>query len=339
MRAKVGLIGYGAAGAAFHAPLVNAEERLELAAVATSREGQPGVRTVSAPEAIFTDPLIDLVVIATPNRTHYPLAKAALLGGKHVLVDKPFTIDVAEADELIALAAERHRMLSVFHNRRWDGDFLTVRQLIRTGQLGELMLFKAAWDRFRPAIKPGWREQDEQGAGLLADLGPHLVDQALLLFGMPDSLSADLAAQRSGAVSDDYFSLTLHYGRARVQLAASNMVASPRPRFAVHGTSGSFVKHGLDPQESELKAGKGPADPGFGEEPEHAYGLFTYGGGGERRIPTERGRYSDFYRAVAAAILDGAPAPVDPRDARDSIRIIELARQSVAEGRTMPFRP
>ena len=338
MQAKVGLIGYGAAGAAFHAPLIRAEERLELAAVVTSRKGPDGARIVSTPEAILSDPGIDLVVIATPNHSHYPLARAALQAGKHVVVDKPFTVDLGEADTLIELAAERGRVLSVFHNRRWDGDFLTVRKLINEGSLGEVMLFEAHWDRFRPAIKPGWKEQDRKGGGLLADLGPHLVDQALLLFGDPDAVIADVLMQRAGVIVDDYFDITLHHGRARVRLTASNLVASARPRFAVHGTSGSFVKHGLDPQEAALKAGKSPGDPGFGEEPQEAHGLFTDAEGRQRPIASERGCYSHFYEGIAAALLDGGTVPVAATDARKGLRIIELARQSAAEGRSFPFR-
>ncbi len=279
---KVGLIGYGAAGSAFHAPLIRSVPRLELAAISTSRRDAAalGILVVPEPSAILTDPNLDLVVIASPNDSHFCLAEAALRAGKHVVVDKPLTVTADEADALIALAKERSRVLTVFHNRRWDGDFLTVQQLIgdgRSGPLGEVMLYEARWDRFRPAIKTGWRETSMGGGGLLADLGPHLIDQVLLLFGPPDTVSADIAVQRGGAKVDDYFELTLHYGQARALLSASNLVAAARPRFAVHRTRGSFVKHGLDPQEAALKLGVSPRAPDFGEEPPEAYGFLTPG--------------------------------------------------------------
>ena len=221
-------------------------------------------------------------------------------------------------------------MLTVFHNRRWDGDFLTVRKILP--RLGEVKLFEAHWDRFRPEIRPGWKDAADGGAGTLNDLGPHMIDQALLLFGLPEAVSADLAAQREGAAVDDYFSLTLHYGAMRAVLGASTLVMDPRPRLALHGTGGSFVKHGLDPQEAALKAG---ADPhGAGEDaPEH-YGTLTTEAGSER-VPTEPGRYLSFYEAVIAAIRDGAPPPVDPAEARDGLHIIELARRSSEEGRKL----
>jgi scyllo-inositol 2-dehydrogenase (NADP+) len=268
-------------------------------------------------------------VISTPNHTHFPLARAALEAGKHVVVDKPFTATVAEADALIALAAERKRLLTVFHNRRWDGDFLTVKRLLGSGRLGEPCLFEAHWDRFRPTLREGWKEDPATGAGLLLDLGPHLIDQALQLFGRPDALSADVGIQRAGSQIDDYFSVTLHYGRMRARLSASTLIAEPRPRFAVHGTGGSYVKFGIDPQEAELKAG---ADPwAAGRDGRH--GRLTLADGASESVPTERGRYLSFYEAVAGAILEGTPVPVDPADARKGLRLIELARQSAREGR------
>jgi scyllo-inositol 2-dehydrogenase (NADP+) len=317
MTIKVGLVGYGLAGAVFHAPLINACDRLELAAVLTSREAPNAVRTL--------DELLrrsELVVIASPNRTHFPIAKQALEAGKHVVVDKPMTVTVGEAEELIALAAECGRVLTVFHNRRWDGDYLTVRKILP--RLGEVTLFEAHWDRFRPGIKQGWREVPDEGAGLLSDLGPHLIDQALQLFGMPDTVLADIEMQRPGAAVDDYFELTLHYGVRRVKLGASTIVADPRPRFALHGSAGSFVKHGLDTQEAALKAGVNPRSPGFGID-ERDGGL-TLPDGSRETVPTERGNYLAFYDMVASAVLDGGPAPVDPADALNGLRIVDLAR-------------
>ncbi|HEV2867090.1 MAG TPA: oxidoreductase, partial [Allosphingosinicella sp.] len=283
---RVGLIGYGLGGSVFHAPLIRAVKRLTLSAVATSRhvEGVPAVRD---PAELIGDPDIDLVAIASPNDAHFPLAQAALNAGKHVVVDKPFTLDLAQADSLIALARQRERLLTVFHNRRWDGDFLTVSELIAAGRLGEVRLFEAFWDRFRPNIKAGWREVPAEGAGLLNDLGPHLIDQALNLFGLPEAVTGDVAAQRAKAQVDDYFHLTLHYGRLRVVLGASTLVAAPRPRFAVHGTNGSFVKYGVDPQEARIKTGRGADAPGLGDDVASAYGTFTSGDGAIERIATQ----------------------------------------------------
>ncbi|MDQ4086933.1 MAG: Gfo/Idh/MocA family oxidoreductase, partial [Pseudomonadota bacterium] len=234
-------------------------------------------------------------------------------------------------------AEERRRVLSVFHNRRWDGDFLSVRDVVASGRLGEVMLFEAHWDRFRPTIKRGWREVPGEGAGLLNDLGPHLVDQALALFGPPEAVAGDLAMQRAQANVDDYFRLTLHYGVRRVVLSASTLIADPRPRFAVHATAGSFVKFGLDPQEAALKAGADVLEPGFGEDHPDAWGTLTVGDAPPERVPTRAGRWLEYYEGIAAAVLDGAPAPVYPADAREGLRIIAAARQSADERRLVPL--
>jgi len=319
---RTALIGRGLGGSAFHAPLIRACDGLEL----TRWVGADG----AAEAATAGD--VDLVVVAAPNAFHFPLARAALEAGKHVVVDKPFTVSLDEADALIALAAARGRMLSVFHNRRWDGDFLTVRALLPA--LGTVRLFEAHWDRFRPAIKPGWREVPAEGAGLLADLGPHLVDQALRLFGAPDAVAAEMLAQRPDARVDDHFELRLHYGAMRAVLGASTLVADPRPRFALHGTGGSFVKHGLDPQEAALKAGADPRTP----LPDPSPGRLTRADGSHETVPTRPGRYLAFYEGVAAAIRGEGPPPVDPADARQGLRLLDLARQSAREGRVLPAR-
>ncbi|HEY1606712.1 MAG TPA: Gfo/Idh/MocA family oxidoreductase [Allosphingosinicella sp.] len=324
MRLKVALIGRGLGGSIFHAPLIRALPGLELAIVA----GAADAAAAAVAEGI------DLVIISSPNRTHFPLAEAALEAGKHVVIDKPFTVSVEEADALIALAKARGRMLTAFHNRRWDGDFLTVRKMLPL--LGEIFLFEAHWDRFRREIRPGWKDAADGGAGTLNDLGPHMIDQALLLFGTPEALSADVLVQREGAAVDDYFSLTFHYGPLRVVLGASTLVMAPRPRFALHGANGSFVKYGLDPQEAAMKEG---ADPRSAAEDAPAnYGTLTTESGAER-IPTERGRYLGFYEAALAAIRDGAPPPVGPADAREGLRIIELARRASDEGRRIMCSP
>lgn len=323
---RVGLAGYGLAGSVFHAPLIRACQRMELAAVLTSRDVPTRVDKVDALLEAS-----DLVVIATPNDSHFALARAALEGGKHVVVDKPFMVTPGEADAVITLARKQGLALTIFQNRRLDSDFLTVRKLLP--RLGEIMLFEAQWDRFRPAIKAGWREVPHLGAGVLSDLGSHMIDQALLLFGMPEAISADILAQRPSAEVDDYFDLTLYYGGRRVCLRCSTLVPEPRPRFAVHGTAASFVKHGLDPQESQLKAGMTPRDPDFGLDGRD--GMLTPADGPAEAIPTERGDYRAFYESVADALLDGAPVPVDPVDARNGLRLIDLARQAARQGQRL----
>ena len=336
---RTGLIGYGLGGMAFHAPLISAVPDLELAAIATSRVAEVRVRypqaTVTTPEALIADPDIALVVISTPNDSHYPLAHAALEAGKHVVIDKPFASTVEEGEALIALAARRGCLLSVFHNRRWDSDFLTVAKLLAEGRLGEVMLAELRWDRFRPEVTARWRDRPELGAGILFDLGPHLFDQALQLFGIPEALTADIAVQREGGQADDYFEVTLSYGNARVVLSSSALVAATRPRFALHGTKGSFVKHGLDPQEAWMRAGRTPTEPGFGVDPAEQHGTLIHGNGSRETIVSETGDYRRFYSGVAQAIAAATPPPVTAQDALAGVRLIELARQSAREGRRL----
>jgi len=340
---NVALIGYGLAGAAFHAPLIAAEPRLRLAQVVSSRKDEvarafPEARVSRDADTALADDEIDLVVIATPNESHATLARDALRAGKHVVVDKPFVVDPADGADLIGLARERGRMLTVFHNRRWDGDFRTVAKLLEEGKLGEIALAEFRWDRFRPAIKQGWREVPHEGAGLLADLGPHLIDQTIRLFGHPEAIQADIIGQRADALVEDYFEIALHYGRRRVILSAASLVAKSRPRFALHGTQGSFVKHGIDPQEAKLRAGGSPQDPDYGIEPADAYGILT-DAEGSRPVPSEPGDWRIFYQNVADAILNAAPPPVDPADALMGLAIIECARRSAREGRLLRFDP
>lgn len=321
---RVGLVGYGLAGAVFHAPLIRACRRMDITAVLTSRAAPCAVRDLDA----LLD-RSDLVVVASPNATHFEIAKAALQADKHVVIDKPFTSSVAEAKDLIALAADRGLKLTIFHNRRWDSDYLTARSVLP--RLGLVPLFEAHWDRFRTEIREGWKEQPDQANGLLPDLGSHLVDQALQLFGTPDAVQADLAKQRQSTQVDDYFSLVLFYGEMRAVLSASTLIAEPRPRFAIHGIQGSFVKHGLDPQEQQLKDGADPLSPGFGVDPND--GRFTRPDGSGDQVPSLRGCYPAFYEQVANAVLDGGDVPVPASEALQVMRIIELAKQSAREGR------
>nr|WP_315381798.1 oxidoreductase [uncultured Sphingomonas sp.] len=335
---RTGLIGFGLGGTAFHAPLVDAVDGLELAAVGTSRaeavaKAYPGVPAMS-PEALIADPSIELVVVSTPNATHFPLAKAALEAGKHVVIDKPLTPSAAEAEALIALAEAQGRLLVPFHNRRWDSDFLAVQALIESDRLGEILLFEAHWDRFRPELSQAWKEAE--GGGQLLDLGPHMIDQALVLFGTPEAVQGDVARQRGNSPVDDYFTLTLFYGTRRVVLASSRMIAAARPRFALHGRGGSFVKYGLDPQETAMRAGGSVRDPGHGLEDPAQYGVLTLPDGSTETIASERGDYRRFYAGVAAAIREGERPPVAAKDALAGLQLIELARQSAEAGRRIP---
>jgi scyllo-inositol 2-dehydrogenase (NADP+) len=336
----VGLLGYGMAGSIFHAPIINAVPELTIRTVLTSRSADvardlPQARATTDVAEIFADPAIDLVVVATPNTTHLELATRALRAGKHVVVDKPLTTTRSDADALVALAAETGQLLSVYQNRRWDGDFLTLRGLIDAGRLGEVWTYEAHYDRFRPAIKAGWREEPAPGSGLLFDLGSHLIDQALTLFGMPETVSADVVAQRAHARVDDYVHLVLGYGRRRAILHASTLVCEPGPHFAVHGDAGSFIKYQMDAQEADLKAGLTVATPDWGRSDPSADGLLVTADGSRERIPTVPGNYPAFYAAMVAAINGTGPVPVTPQAARDVITIIELAQRSAAEGRTI----
>jgi scyllo-inositol 2-dehydrogenase (NADP+) len=336
---RTAVIGYGLGGMAFHAPLVNAVPELELAAICTSRpdpvhERYPGMRVVDADTAI-DDPGIALIVISTPNDSHYPRAKQALLAGKHVVIDKPFTNAASEGEELIAIARERGLVLSAFHNRRWDGDFQTVKKLLDSGALGEMMLYEAHWDRWRPEVTNAWRDIPEAGSGMLADLGPHLIDQLLLLMGMPEALTADISFQREGARTNDYFHLTFHYGKRRAILAGSRLIAAPRPRFQLNGTKASFVKYGLDPQEPVMKAGGTPDTPGYGVEDAEWHGALVLPDGSRETVVTERGDYRNYYSGIGRAIAEGTPPPVTAEDAVLGQRIIELAWRSAEEGRRL----
>jgi scyllo-inositol 2-dehydrogenase (NADP+) len=319
----VGLIGYGLGGTAFHAPLIAAEPRLRLEAVVTSRAGQverdhPGTRVVASAEELLVDPAVELVVVAAPNAVHHDLAATALRAGRHVVVDKPFALSVADADDLIALAEGAGRRLSVFHNRRWDGDFLTVRRVLEDGALGEVASFVSRYDRFRPAPKGSWKEEAGPGSGLLWDLGPHLVDQAMVLFGPPETVWADLGVQRAAVEAVDYVHLVLGYGRLRVVLHAGMLVRDPAPRFEVHGDRGSLLTWGLD-------------------QPEVNATLACEVGGLELRgrlagLPTA---YGSFYAQMAAAVAGEGPVPVAPQDARAVVAVLEHALASAGGGRVV----
>ncbi|UGS36840.1 Gfo/Idh/MocA family protein [Capillimicrobium parvum] len=340
---RVALIGYGLAGASFHAPFIATTEGLELAAIVTRDPGRraaatgryPGVELLDGAEEVFARAAdFGLVVVAAPNRAHVTLATAALEAGLDVVVDKPLAPTAAEGRALVKLAGERGRMLTVFHNRRWDGDLLTVRRLIEAGDLGRVLRFESRFERFRPQLTEGWRERadPEDAGGVLYDLGPHLIDQALLLFGPAVHVYGEVDVRRTGArVDDDAFVAMTHASGVRSHLWMSAVTAQVGPRLRVLGDRAGYVKHGLDVQEAALRDGGDPGGTGWGREDEAAWGVLGTDGN-QRRVETEPGDYGAFYRGVAAALCDGAPPPVDPADTVAGLEAIEAARRSNAEG-------
>lgn len=344
---RVGLIGYGFAGQTFHAPVLSATPGLVVAAIASSqplkvRADWPGVPVEPDAAALLARPDIDLVVVATPNAQHHPIAKAALEAGKHVVVDKPFTLDAAQAREIAALAQQRGRLLSVYQNRRFDADYLTLRDVLASGQLGRPVYFESHFDRFRPEVRDRWREQAVPGAGLWVDLGAHLLDQAVQLFGRPDTLQLDTAALRDGAQVEDHFHALLRYERGphaplRVVLHATTLAAHAAPRYILHGTRGSYVKHGVDPQEDALRAGGRPGgddwgvDPAPGELKVMAIENWVR----ESTVPNRRGNYVDYYAEVRDAIHGVGPNPVPPEEAVALMELLDLGARSATEGRAL----
>jgi scyllo-inositol 2-dehydrogenase (NADP+) len=336
----VGLIGFGLAGRAFHAPVIARVPGLRLAAI-LQRSGSeaaqlyPDARIVRNVDELLAAKDIRLVVIATPNDTHYSLARQGLAAGRHVVVDKPFTPTLQEASDLVQLARQSGRLLTVYQNRRFDGDFQALREIVASGALGRIVRFETNYDRFRPQLKTGaWRERGGPGSGILFDLAPHLIDQALLLFGLPEAITADIRIEREHAVADDAFDLTLHYSRdLRAVLRATMLAATLRPRFLVHGTEGAYVKHAFDVQEPKLRAGRIPWEetPTAAEREENS-GVLTLahpdGTTSERRVPPAQSDYRDFYANVRDAMLGSAELAVTPQHALNVMRVLELARES-----------
>jgi len=341
---RVAVVGYGLAGRVFHAPLVAAEPDMEVTAVVTGDAGRrgaaaadhPGARLLAGADALWDDPsAIDLVVVAAPNRAHVPLARAAIAAGVPVVVDKPLAPDGARGRELVDEARAAGVMLTVFQNRRWDADFLTVRRLLADGAVGEPVRFESRFDRWRPQVNPdAWRERadPEDAGGLLADLGSHLIDQAIVLFGPPVEVRAELDRRRPGArVDDDVFVALTHSGGVRTHLGATMLAAAPGPRMRLVGLGGTYEVHGLDGQEDALRDGRRPGDPGVGEEPEDAWGVLC-DGGPARPVPSERGDYPAFYRGVARALRGGSAPPVDPAGAALVLDVIDAARADARRG-------
>lgn len=336
---NVALIGYGFAGKTFHAPLIATTLGLKLTAVASRDAGKvhadfPDARVIDDPLQAIADPGVDLVVIASPNDSHAPLARAALEAGKHVVVDKPFTLTLDEARALVALARERGCKLSVFQNRRWDSDFLAVKQAIDDGLIGEVVHLETHFDRFRPEVRDRWRERDVPGGGIWFDLGPHLIDQTLQLLGLPHRVNADFATQRAGGRTLDWAHVVLDYGQARAILHAGMLVAGGSARFTVHGTRGSLVKRNLDPQESQLLRGMRPGDPGWGEDDDPLL-LFDGSGDAPKQLPAPSGDQRRYYEGVRDAILHDTDAPVTPSQALATMAVLEAALRSARDDATV----
>lgn len=338
---KVALIGFGYAGQTFHAPLIAATPGLELTAIVSRqpekvRAAWPQAAVLPDPVAAFAVDEIDLIVIATPNDTHADLARQALSAGKHIVIDKPFTVDLADANELVSLSTRADRLVSVFHNRRWDSDFLTLRRVMAAGDLGRITQFESHFDRFRPVLRDRWRERPGPGAGLWYDLGPHLIDQALCLFGAPQTLQADIATQRAGDGAPDYFHVVMRYADGlRVILHGSMLVAANGLRFAVHGDLGSFIAEGLDSQEEALKAGTRPGAPGWGmpTAPPKLHridGDAVWAATVATPVP---GDYRRYYAAVHDAIIGNGSNPVTAAEALQVMQLLDIGRQSAASGR------
>lgn len=331
----VGLVGYGFAGKTFHAPLIRSIDGMALRAIASSdaakvRKDFPGMTVFADPGEMIRSDGIDLVVIATPNDSHAPLARLALEAGRDVVIDKPFTLDMAEARELIALAEQHSRLLSVFHNRRWDSDFLAAKFGVESGVLGKVTHFESHIDRFRPEVRDRWRERSGPGAGVWYDLAPHLIDQTLCLFGLPDTVQANLFLQRPGAQADDWAHAVLSYPHHRVILHASMIAAGGSPRFLVHGDKGSLVKHGIDQQEAQLLGGMLPGNQGWGVDLDR---MQIWNAAGEcRGMPTPAGDHRRYYAGIRDALRGSAPNPVPPIQALAVMAVIEAAIESAASG-------
>lgn len=345
---RVGLIGFGLAGQAFHAPVIRGVQGMELACIlerrgSRSREKYPDVRVARTINELLSDSTIQLCVIATPNDSHVELARTCLLAGRDVVVDKPFAPTLPESEQLVQLAKQCGRLITVYQDRRWDGDFRTVQKIVESGALGKVVEYECRYDRFRLEPKANaWRERaDQAGAGVLFDLGPHVIDQALMLFGEPTTITASAFCQRKTSQVDDSFDVCLEYPGLRATLRARIIAFQPGPHFLIHGTKGSFVKYGMDPQEARLRGENVPdgldwgAD--WGEEAKEAWGTLSLVSKPSDTVPTERGDYRGFYENVRDAIEKNWPLAVTPEQALRTMRAVILAHKSSRERRTVSW--
>ena len=343
---NVGLTSFGMSGLVFHGPLLHTHPGFRLKSVLqrsknTAREKYPDIQICRTIDELISDPEIELVVVNATNDTHFDHAKMALEAGKHVVIEKPMTNTIEEGLELIELANKNRLVLSVYQNRRWDSDFLTVQKILEKNLLGRVVEFNESFDRFRNFIQPDtWKEETGPGSGLIYNLGPHLIDQAIVLFGAPDAVAADIRSIRTNSKVDDFFEIYLYYEQVKVRLHSSYLVREPYPRFVLHGTLGSFVKYGLDVQEAALKAGKTPDLEGWGEEEESIRGILNTEIDGKHvieKIKSEPGNYLGFYENIYRVIRNGEKLEVTPYEALMNIHAIELAIESSRDKKILPF--
>ncbi len=333
---RTGVFSYGMSGTLFHCPFLHVHPDFDMVKVLqrssnSVRDRYPNVEVVKSADELLSDPNLDLIIVNTPNITHYDFTKKALEAGKHVVVEKPFTVTVKEGEELIELAGKKNRVLSVFQNRRWDGDFMTVRKVIENNLLGRLVEFESHYDRYRNFIKESTWKEDPAMTSILDDLGSHLIDQALVLFGMPGSVYADMRKIRTGTKVNDYFHLELLYADVKVTIKGSYLVREAGPRYTLHGTEGSFLKWGVDPQEEALLQGIYPDEPGWGKEPESQWGTLNTSIDNlhfRGKLETIPGAYIDYFTNIYNAIARGEELAVKPGEALNIIRVIEAARDS-----------
>ena len=344
IKIKVGVAGFGISAKVFHLPFIDSMEEFQLVAVlernkSGSKDKYPKIKLARTIEELIADTETDLIVVTTPNDTHFEYASKALRAGKHVILEKPFTNTIDEARELIKIAKASGKMLSVYQNRRYVSDYLTIKDILDQKLLGELHEFNGFYDRYRAEARPdAWREHALPGSGILYDLGPHLLDQVLSLMGNPLYITADIRQQRPHAKVDDYFHLWLDYGFAKATLHAGMLVREQGPRYLIHGTKGSFIKYGEDVQEAKLRAGELPTGENWGQEPENIQGLLHTEINGElvkKNIPSKKGDYGAYYKNIYNTIINGQPLHERPEDGYNTIRLIELAIKSNREKRTV----
>lgn len=342
---NVGLVGFGISAKVFHAPFITTLPGYELVSVVErskneSQEVYPWVKVVRTLEEMIDDPSIDLIVVTTPNETHLPYALKALEGKKHVVLEKPFANTSEEAMQLVTAAKRSGKILSVYQNRRYVSDFFTIREIIEKNLLGDVHEFIAHYDRYRAEARPNaWREKAKPGSGILFDLGPHLIDQALCLFGLPETITADIRMQRPHSKVDDYFNLQLNFGFAKLILHAGMLIREPGPRYMIHGTKGSFIKYGEDPQEAILRAGNLPVGEDWGKEPDHYYGLLHTEINGiiiKEIYPSKKGNFGGYYKSLYESLTNGKEVTEKPEHGYNTVRLIELAFESHQQQRTIP---
>lgn len=334
---KTAIIGFGLSGSSFHAPFIENLEEFDLSAIVVRhveavREVRPNVPVYENLDILFAnEPDIELIVISTPTPTHYEFAKQAILAGKHVIVEKPFVVSAEEGVELIELAKEYNVVLSVYQNRRWDGDFLTVQDIVQSGKLGRVHTVEMNWDRYRKEVRNRWKEKQAPGSGNFYDMAPHMLDQANVLFGLPNTIYGNLQKQRDGAQSTDYFHVVLEYDNASVLIRGGTLVAAETPRFVLHGTEASYILFGLDPQEGQLVNGLSPTEEDYGKPDETRSSVLTKADGTTEVIKVKKGNYKAYFEQIAQAIRNDGQIPVTADDGLQVIRLIEAGTKSFTD--------